>query len=74
MVYPVQVVPGIFGTKRENGSSRRRQPGSSRTVAFTDVLEKTIAETQPLDCYIVTYNVNSELQSYFYQPSREYTR
>ncbi len=32
-----------------------------------------MAESQPLDCYIVTYNVDKELQTYYYQPTREYT-
>lgn len=73
MVYPVQAVPRVSRTRRENGSSKRRQPGSSKNVTFTDILEKTMAENQPLDCYIVTYNVDKELQTYYYQPTREYT-
>ena len=71
MVYPVQAVPRVSRTRRENGSSKRRQSGSSKNVAFTDILEKTMAENQPLDCYIVTDNVDHELQTYEYQPTRE---
>lgn len=71
-VYPVQVISGMAGTKSENGSSRRKQE-SSGSSAFTKILEKAIADSQPMDCYVVTYNVNRELQTYHYQPSREYT-
>lgn len=70
-VYPVQIVSGIFRTKRENGSSRRRQPGSSKAV-FTEVLDKAVAENEPMECYTVTYGVNGELKKYHYQPTREY--
>ncbi len=73
MVYPVQVVSGVSRTRRENGSSKRQQPSPSKEVAFAAVLEKVIATDQPIDCYTVTYNANKELQTYSYQPSREYT-
>lgn len=71
-VYPVQVVSGISRTRRENSSSKRRQPHSSKPAVFTEALEKAIAENQPMGCYTVTYDVNGELQKYHYQPTREY--
>ncbi len=71
-MYPVQVISGITRTKRENGSSKQRQPGSSKPVAFTEVLEKAVAENQSMECYTVTYDMNGELKKYHYQPTREY--
>jgi len=72
-VYPVQVVSRAPKTRRENGSSRQPQPGEPKTAAFHAVLKEAIAENQPIDCYTVTYNAGRTLQTYFYQPSREYT-
>lgn len=72
-MYPVQVVPRAPRTRRENGSFGQRQPKAPQTIAFTEVLEEAIAENQPMDCYTVTYNANKALQTFFYQPTREYT-
>ncbi|GFI66234.1 hypothetical protein IMSAG185_01849 [Lachnospiraceae bacterium] len=72
-VYPVQVVSRMAGMKSENGGSGRRQQESSGSSAFTEILKKAIADDQPMDCYVVTYNVNKELQTYHYRPTREYT-
>ena len=72
-VYPVQVISKAPKARRENGGSQQRQSGSPKTVAFAAVLDRAMDETRPVDCYTVTYNANSRLQTYFYQPSREYT-
>lgn len=62
----------MFGTGREGSGSGQRQ-SSPRAAVLTRGLEKKIAVDQPMECYVVTYNVNRELQTYRYQPSREYT-
>lgn len=71
-VYPVQVVSGIFRTRRENSSSKQRQSGSPKAAVFTEVLNKAVAEKEPMECYTVTYDVKGELKKYHYQPTREY--
>lgn len=72
-VYPVQVISRATKTRRENSGSGQRQHAPSEDVAFSVVLDRVMVENQPTDCYTVTYNANRELQTYFYQPSREYT-
>lgn len=72
-VLPVQVVSGTLKTKQERSGSQQRNSGSSKAVSFAAVLDRAIDESQPADCYTVTYNANRQLQTYFYQPTREYT-
>ena len=72
-VYRVQVVSQAPKTKREKGSSQPRDPNPSRSASFAAALERALDESQPVDCYTVTYDASSKLQTFFYQPSREYT-
>jgi len=72
-VYRVQVVSQAPKTKRENSNSRQRDPASSGSASFAVTLERALDESQPIDCCTVTYNAGSKLQTFFYQPSREYT-
>lgn len=72
-VYPVQMISRMPKLKRENGQPGQQQSRSSKPVTFDTVLEKAVAKEQPVDCYTVTYNKNSQLQTYYYSQSREYT-
>ena len=72
-VYPVQMVTRIGRPKSENGGSGRHNSQPARTPAFGSVLEKKAAETVPEECYTVTYDRRSRLQTYYYRQSREYT-
>lgn len=72
-VYPVQVVPQAPKMRREENNSRRRGSNSSKPVTFAAVLDTALEESQPIDCYTVTYNASSQLQTFYYMPSKEYT-
>ncbi|MDE6924885.1 MAG: hypothetical protein K2P59_06425 [Acetatifactor sp.] len=72
-MYRVQVVSQAPKTKREKGSSQQRDPNSSRPASFAVALERALDESKPIDCCTVTYNAGSKLQTFLYQPSREYT-
>lgn len=73
MVYPVQMVAKTTKLKRENGRSGQQRSGSNSTSsAFRLLLEKTVGEECPAECYVVTYNADMQLQTYNYR-SREYT-
>ena len=72
-VYPVQAVPQAPKMRREERNSQRRGSNPSTPVTFTAVLDKALEESQPIDCYTVTYNASSQLQTFYYMPSKEYT-
>ena len=72
-VYPVQMVTRVSKTSREKGKQNKRQPGPAKTPAFDTILNNAMETKAPADCYTVTYNADSKLQTYFYRQSREYT-
>ncbi len=72
-VYRVQMVSQTPKTKRENSNSQQRDPSSSRSASFAMTLERALDERPPIGCHTVTYDADSRLQTFFYQPSREYT-
>lgn len=72
MVYPVQMVAKPTKLKRDNGRSGQRRPETSGKSNFRRLLEDAVGEDCTTECYVVTYNANSELQTYHYR-SREYT-
>ena len=72
-VYPVQVVPQAPKMRREERNSQRRGSNPSKPVTFAAVLDNALEESQPIDCYTVTYNASSQLQTFYYMPSKEYT-
>lgn len=72
-VYPVQMVTRVSRASRENGKQRQKQPSPAKPPAFDTVLSNAMENKAPADCYTVTYNANSQLQTYFYRQSREYT-
>ena len=72
-VYPVQMVTKTPKLKRENEHSKQQRGQTGTPISFDTVLEKKIEKECPADCYVVTYNVKSQLQTYYYHQSREYT-
>lgn len=72
-VYPVQMVTRVSKVSRENGKQNKRHPRSAKNFAFDTVLSNAMENKTPADCYTVTYNADSQLQTYFYRQSREYT-
>lgn len=71
-VLPVQIVSNIPNMRRENGNSKRQRLSAPKAESFKTVLESVADENQPGDCYTVTYNANSQLQTFFYRLNREY--
>lgn len=73
-VLPVQMVSTISGLRRDSGQSAANSfAGSQKQEPFEQILQKKLAKKQSLDCYVVTYGRNCQLQTFFYQPKREYT-
>ena len=73
-VYPVQKVTGIRKPKREKSGSGQKNPQTAKAPVFSTILEKAVQENTPAECYTVTYDRQSRLQTYYYCQSREYTR
>ena len=71
MVYPVQMVAKTSKPKRENGKSGQKRPDSGAS-GFRHFLDSAVEDACPAECYVVTYNASSRLQTYRYK-SREYT-
>ncbi len=67
------MVTGVSKPKREREGSGQRQPQASHTSSFTATLEKAAQTSVPEECYTVTYDRRSRLQTYYYCQSREYT-
>lgn len=60
--------------KRDNSMSTKQDNNyNNETPGFTHILKKAVDDKQPTDCYTVTYNAKSELQSFYYAQRREYT-
>lgn len=74
-VYPVQMVTMVSKLSRESNRQSKRQPDAPKNGLFDTVLNNAIENKTkaPADCYTVTYNADSQLQTYYYRQSREYT-
>lgn len=72
-MYPVQMVSGVSKPKRDKSGSRQQQSQPSSSSAFAAALEKTAQQNCPEECYTVTYDRRSRLQTYYYCQSKEYT-
>ncbi|MCI9188057.1 MAG: hypothetical protein HFH84_00220 [Lachnospiraceae bacterium] len=68
------MVTGVRKPKREKDGSGHQNPQTAKTPVFNSVLQKAVQENAPEECYTVTYDRQSRLQTYYYRPSREYTR
>lgn len=67
------MVTGVSKPKREKEGSGQRQSQTSHTSSLTATLEKAAQASVPEECYTVTYDRRSRLQTYYYCQSREYT-
>lgn len=64
----------ISGVKRDNSRSAKHENNYKNNCSdFAGELEKAVDERQAADCYTVTYNAKSQLQSFFYSQHRDYT-
>lgn len=72
-VYPVQMVTRVSKVSREKGKQNKKYPCSAKGFTFDTILKDAMENKAPADCYTVTYNADSQLQTYFYRQSREYT-
>lgn len=59
--------------KRENRGSGQQRPRSSESTFFGILLQTAADDNCPEDCYTVTYDRQSRIQTYYYHRSREYT-
>lgn len=72
-VYPVQMVAMVSKPSRESGKQSKKRFNAQKNNLFDTVLNNAMENKAPADCYTVTYNADSQLQTYFYRQSREYT-
>lgn len=59
--------------RQENGNSRQRQPENPKSPSLCAIPEQAAGTDCPEEVYLVTYNVDRQLQTHYYRPSREYT-
>ena len=67
------MVSGAGKLKRDRKGSGQQDPQTSRPDSFQTTRGKATAENCPEECYTVTYDRQSRLQTYYYCQSREYT-
>lgn len=64
----------ISSVKRDNRRSAKHENNYKNDYSgFAGELEKAIDERQAAECYTVTYNAKSQLQSFVYTQHRDYT-
>lgn len=68
------MVIGAPKAGRERHGSGQQNAQARKTPSFNAILEKAVPENAPEECYTVTYDRKSQLQTYYYRQSREYTR
>jgi hypothetical protein len=72
-VVPVQVVSSVSRLRRESGQSASHAfSGTKENESFDRIFQQKISENET-DVCTVTYNRDRQLQTYYYQPKREYT-
>ncbi|MCI8644910.1 MAG: hypothetical protein HFG79_15875 [Lachnospiraceae bacterium] len=73
-VVPVQVVSSVSRLRRESGQSASQAFSNTKdSESFDRIFQQKLSENESLDCYTVTYGRDRQLQTYYYQPKREYT-
>lgn len=73
-VYPVQTITNLPRMAADgNGTGSGREPQKQAASSFGKFLEQATKNNCPAECYTVTYTADCKLQTYFYQPSREYS-
>lgn len=68
------MVTGVSKPKQEKKGSGQQNPKAAKPSSFDIVLGKAYREQDPEECYTVTYDRQSRLQTYYYRQSREYTQ
>lgn len=67
------MVAGVPKPRREKSGSGQREPHPYKPAAIGIALDKAVSDNGPEECYTVTYDRQSRLQTYYYRQSREYT-
>ena len=62
-VYPVQMVSAVDKLKRDRKGSGQQDPQTSRPASFQTTRDKTTAEKSPEECYTLTNDRQSRLQT-----------
>lgn len=72
-VNPVASVPIKQGMKNnERSANDYKEDADSFVKTFEKASRIKEAENQPHDCYTVTYNASSQLQTFFFHQSKSY--
>ena len=67
------MVSGPSRLRRDDRSARQRQGAQAYRASLPSSAGRTEELYSPEECYTVTYDRQSRLQTYYYRPSREYT-
>ncbi len=69
----VQMVSMISSTRRDNENREKQDRANSKGPTFTQVLNKVVKENVPQDIINITYDSKSNINTFFYHQSKEYT-
>ncbi len=69
----VQMVSMISSTRRDNENREKQDRANYKGPTFTQVLNKVVKENAPQDIINITYDSKSNINTFFYHPSKEYT-
>mgnify|MGYP001521576697 len=72
-VYPVQTISNLKGIGRDNTSAEHKSGEKPHSQTMNMKIAFEAYNNAPADCYTVTYNNKSQLQSFYYCPHHEYT-
>lgn len=69
----VQMVSMISSTRRDNENREKQDRANYKGPTFTQVLNKMVKENVPQDIINITYDSKSNINTFFYHQSKEYT-
>ncbi len=69
----VQMVSMISSTRRDNENREKQDRANYKGPTFTQMLNKVVKENAPQDIINITYDSKSNINTFFYHPSKEYT-
>ena len=72
-MYPVQTISNLQGIGRDNTSAVHISGEKPHSQTMNMKIAFEAYNNAPADCYTVTYNNKSQLQSFYYCPHHEYT-
>ena len=67
------MVSMISSTKRDNENREKQDQANYKGPTFTQVLNKVVKESVPQDIINITYDSKSNINTFFYHQSKEYT-